>query len=259
MRSDDGLLSGGTANAGRVVRVGNRVHRPSGAHTEAVHALLQHVRAAGFDRAPVPLGVHDGRDVLGYIDGAAALDPLADWALADTTIAAVGALLRRYHNAARGFDGSGLRWQRAVPRAWRGALVTHNDLHPANVLFRAGRPHAMIDFDLAAPGTPAFDLAVTACFWAPLRDLADIADSRRDRVLRRFRLLLDGYGADDALRCAAVEATPAANGWIADVIADNARLGHPAFGCLWTRAHGMHVRASAWLRSHSDDLAGVSR
>lgn len=253
-RREDGPLPGGTANRGRVIRVGDTVHRPSGAYTPAVHALLRHLAAAGFSGAPRVLDVGERTEVLGYIAGTAATEPLAEWALTADALASVGALLRGYHDHARSFDGSGLRWQRELPTAWRGPLITHNDLNPANVIFRDGRPIAMIDFDLAAPGTAAFDLAVTACFWVPLLDARDIFDDRRDHVLTRFRLLLDAYGADADLRREVTEATPAANSWISDVIEDHARIGHPAFGSLWERAMGIHHRASRWLADHNDEL-----
>lgn len=254
----DGPLPDGTANHGRIMRLGDTVRRPAGEHTVAVHALLGHLRASGFTGSPQVLGYDGTHEVLGYIDGHAAVAPMPDWALTDESIAGVGALLADYHRHAAGFDPAGLHWQRPVPRRWRGPLVTHNDVNPANIIFRGGRPYAMIDFDLAAPATPAFDLAVTACFWAPLRDVADIHDSRRGRVLDRFRLLLDAYGADGPLRRDAIEATSAANSWIAGVIEDNANRGHPAFGVMWQRAMGMHRRASAWLVSHCDDLAAAS-
>ncbi len=256
---EDGPLFGGTANFGRIVRVGDTVHRPVGAHTPAVHALLDHLAASGFDRAPKVLGRTEDEEVLKFLEGTASVSPIPPWALSEPAIAGVGALLRDYHDHAAGFDPSGLRWQRPVPAAWQGDIVTHNDLNPANVIFRRGRAVAMIDFDLAAPGCAAFDLAVTACFWVPLLDARDIEDSRRGHVLDRLRVLLDGYGADRRLRRDVVAATPAANRWIADVIEDNARSGHPAFGRLWQRAMGVHRRASTWLSTHTDELLGASR
>jgi Ser/Thr protein kinase RdoA (MazF antagonist) len=258
-RTEDGPLHGGTANFGRVYRVGDTVRRPRGPYSPSVHALLHHLEANGFDAAPKAIGLDRRTEILGYIPGTAPdADPVPCWALTETALTDVGRLLRAYHRAATGFDPRGHRWQREAPSGWRGPIVTHNDLNPANVIFRDGRPVALIDFDLAAPGTVAFDLAVTACFWAPLRDSADIADARRDHVLDRYRLLLDAYGADAALRRNVVAATPAANRWIADVIEDNVRLGHPAFGLLWQHAKGMHHRASAWLSAHTDDLLAAS-
>jgi hypothetical protein len=258
-QTEDGPLAGGTANHGRVIRVGDTVHRPVGAHTPAVHALLRHLTDSGFDATPRVIGVDERAEVVGYIEGTAATDPVPEWALTNDALLSVGALLRGYHAACEGFDASKWSWQRPVPSPWQGRIVTHNDLNPANVIFRNGRAVALIDFDLASPGTPAFDLAVTACFWAPLRADDDIDDSRRGSVVARFRLLLDGYGADAALRREVVAATGAANRWIADVIEENADRGHPAFGRLWQHAMGLHHRASDWLSAHADDLLHASR
>jgi hypothetical protein len=253
------LLVGGTANRGRVVRAGDSVRRPYARHSPAVHALLRHLSDSGFDASPRVLGVDGRTEVLGYIEGTAATEPLADWALTDEALSSVAALLRECHRHASTFDGAGLSWQRPVPRRWRGTLVTHNDLNPANVIFRDGRAVAFIDFDLAAPATPAWELAVAACFWAPLRDSADITDLRREHVFRRFRLLLDSYGADAQQRRDAALATGAANRWIAGVIEDAARHGHPAFGRLWQQAMGMHRRASVWLATNTTQLLAAGR
>jgi Phosphotransferase enzyme family len=255
----DGPLPGGTANRGRVIRVGDTVHRPRGAHTAAVHALLEHLAESGFTGVPQVVGVDDRAEVLGYIEGNAATEPMADWALTESALISVGALLRRYHRHASRFDGTSMRWQRPLPARWRGSLVTHNDVNPANVIFRDGEAMALIDFDLAGPGTPAWDLAVTACFWAPLRDAVDVNDRRRDERLPRYRILLDSYGADRPLRLEVTDALPAANQWISDVIEDAANNGHPAFGSLWRRDQAVHRRAAIWLADHLAELRRVAQ
>jgi Phosphotransferase enzyme family len=253
-RTEGAALPGGTANRGRVIRVGDTVHRPRASYTPAVHALLDHLGRSGFSGAPQVVGGDRRTEILGYIEGNAATEPLADWALSEPALISVGRLLRDYHRHAGSFGGAERRWQRPVPRRWRGPLVTHNDVNPANVIFRDGQAVALIDFDLAAPGTPAWDLAVTACFWAPLRDATDIPDSRRDERVARFRILLDSYGADADLRRDVAEATGAANRWIAQIIEDAAKQGHPAFGKLWQRDHELHDRAAVWLATHSGEL-----
>ena len=62
-------LLGGDMTEG-VVRVGRTVRRPVRPHTPAVHALLRHLEAVGFDGAPRVLGI-DGRnrEVLTYLPG----------------------------------------------------------------------------------------------------------------------------------------------------------------------------------------------
>ena len=49
-------LLGGDMTEG-VVRVGRTVRRPVRPHTAAVHGLLRHLEAAGFDGAPRVLGI----------------------------------------------------------------------------------------------------------------------------------------------------------------------------------------------------------
>ena len=49
-------LLGGDMTEG-VVRVGRTVRRPVRPHTAAVHGLLGHLEAAGFDGAPRVLGI----------------------------------------------------------------------------------------------------------------------------------------------------------------------------------------------------------
>lgn len=256
---EDGPLPGGTANHGRVIRVGDTVHRPCGNYTAATHALLRHLARSGFAGSPRILRVDDRVEVLAYIEGRSATEPFAPWALTTDALVSVGELLRDFHEHSRPFDGASLRWQRPVPEPWRGGLVTHNDVNPANVIFRDGRAVALIDFDLAAPGCAAFDLAVTACFWAPLRDEDDIADTRHGHSLARFRDLLAGYGASAALRHDVVDACADANEWIAAIIHDASRHGHPAFGRVWANQAQMYARAQRWLHTHRGRLADAVR
>lgn len=257
--ASEGAFGGGVANRGRVVRVGGTVHRPSGPHSDAVHALLRHLELSGFDGAPRVVGRYRDTEVLGYVDGEAANPPEPEWALTDDALHSVAVLLRDYHAHARDFDvADEVAWQRPLPREWQGDVITHNDPHPANVVFRNGRAVALIDFDLAAPGSVAFELAVTACFWAPLRDERDIHDSRAGRTLERLRLLLDSYGASPGLRRDVVRATGAANAWISDIIEDGSRAGHPAFTEEWAAWSGRYARAARWLHIHNEDLVKAS-
>ena len=142
---------GGTANRGLVIRVGGTVLRPAAPCRPATHALLDHLAAVGFDGAPRVLAVGPYTETLTYIDGQAAVPPLAEDMLTDTALVSVADLVRRYHLAAASFDPSGYQWPRPIPAAFRTGLVSHNDVHPANLVFRGGRAVALIDFDLAGP------------------------------------------------------------------------------------------------------------
>ena len=85
--------------------------------------------------------------------------------LTDAALVSVADLLRRYHQAVASFDPAGYRWPRPIPARFRTGLVSHNDVHPANLVFRDGRAVALIDFDLAGPGSAAWDFAAAARHW----------------------------------------------------------------------------------------------
>jgi aminoglycoside phosphotransferase (APT) family kinase protein len=70
-----------------------------------------------------------------------------------------------------------------------------------NVVVRDGRAAAFIDFDLARPASPLFDIAVAARHWIPLRDPVDIADARATTdLIGRFRLFADTHHLDATQR-----------------------------------------------------------
>ena len=99
--ADGGLpLCGGTANRGRVVRVGDTVVRPTAPCWPATHALLRHLDSVGFDGAPRVLSAGPATETLTYIAGRAAVPPLPDDVLTDEALVSVADLLRRYHRAA---------------------------------------------------------------------------------------------------------------------------------------------------------------
>jgi hypothetical protein len=121
-------LEGGVAHPGEVVRVGDTVRRPAGAHTASVHAMLAHLRSVGFDGAPEPLGIDErGREVLSFIPGDVPVPPYPLWALRDETLESVARLLYRFHDAVRGFDASGLTWSSEFAEEPDGDIVVHND------------------------------------------------------------------------------------------------------------------------------------
>ena len=205
-------LPGGIANRGKVVRVGNTVRRPQRDTSPATHALLSHLERVGFDGAPRFLGVDSqGREVLTYIPGSPAISPYPDWALTDEALASVAKLLRNYHEAVAHFDPTPHNWPPSPPRSMVGPLVSHNDPNLDNIIFRDGRAVALIDFDLAGPGSALWDVATAVRLWAPLRPDADIHDVRRGRSLARLRRFADTYGLTDTDRRRLVDAAARSN------------------------------------------------
>jgi hypothetical protein len=170
-------LSGGRLTLG-VVRVGDTVRRPAGKHSRFVAELLRHLAALEVTWAPRYLG-QDARerDMLTFLPG----DVPPYWGtFTDSQVAAAGRLLRAFHDATRGSALAG-----------SGSVVCHHDFGPNNAVFVAGRPVAVIDFDLAAPGEPLEDLGYAAWAWCisskslrlPVREQAE-----------QVRILLSAYG-----------------------------------------------------------------
>jgi hypothetical protein len=189
------MLTGGSISA--VAKVGDTVRRSTGPWTPAVHALLRHLEATGFEAAPRVHGIDgQGREVLSYVSGVvpgrAAPDVVTERVLRD-----VGGLLRRYHETVSGFElPSGVGWYHETLPGKR-TVVCHNDPSPRNTVFREGRPVAFLDWDLAAPAPPEWDLAQAAWQFVPLSD--DRGCARHGWVkppnrARRLRILCDGYG-----------------------------------------------------------------
>jgi hypothetical protein len=254
-------LLGGTANQGRVHRVGDTVRRPMRPTSAATHALLRHLERVGFDGAPRVLGVDDaGREVLSYMPGQAVTAPPPSWGLTDNALRSVGRLLRRFHDAAAGFDPSPYRWSHPAPAPYAGRGIAHNDLNLDNVVFRGGTAVALIDFDLAGPATAVWDVAAAARLWAPLRAPSDVTDVRRGHELRRMRLLVDAYGLDDAGRAAFLPALRDSHRWMSEIVRDGAARGVPGFVEYWTpEAQQRAGRARAWFDSAAEEITNALR
>ena len=252
---DEVTLHGGTANRGRVTRVGGTVRRPQSSGSPAVHALLRHLEAKGFDGAPRHLGEdQEGREVLTWVEGEVPIEPTPAWAWTDGALVSVAQLLRRYHEAVADFDPEPLGWHTRVPDPWRRGTVSHNDPNLDNVVFRDGRAVALIDFDLASPGCPAWDLASAARLWVPLRDPRDVPPALADRVVERLRLLLDAYGLTGDDRADVVRALPRTLTWGYDIVRAGAQGGHEAYADYWSRAQERYLRGAAWLETNTDRL-----
>lgn len=249
-------LAGGTSNHGLVVRVGDTVRRPQTPASPAVHALLRHLERVGFDGAPRLLGTDDqGREVLSFVAGEAATPPYPAWARSDTALASVADLLRRYHAAVEDFDPTPHHWGSRVPAAFRGGLVSHNDPNLDNVVFREGRAVALIDFDLASPGSRLWDVALAARLWVPLRDPRDVGDERAERVHERLRFFIEAYGLDEHDRRRVAAAVMQTHSWSYDIVHAGAARGQPGYVSYWTAGARAHdVRGRQWLADNVQRL-----
>lgn len=178
MRPAEAPLPGRTT-AG-ITRIGQTVRRPPSPNAGFVQALLRHLEAVGFQGAPRHLGTDEnGRELLSYVPGEV---PAHLGRYDDRTLAEAARLIRDYHDATATLF--------ALPAEQAGVEVAcHNDLSPCNVVFREGRPVALIDFDAAAPGSRPYDLGYAAWLWLDLGN----SEWSAEEQLRRLRLFLAAY------------------------------------------------------------------
>jgi hypothetical protein len=195
----DEILQGGVANAGQVVRRGPFVLRPSNPYSTSVHTFLTELRATGFTGASVPVGIQaDGRERLVYIEGDVAIPPYPAWSRSDDALVSIAVLMRSFHRASATVPVGPGPWSDELADPEGGPVICHNDVCLENVVFADGRAIGLLDFDLAAPGRPVFDLAAFARMCVPIDD--DVSAGRHgfeevDRPVR-LRLVADVYGLD---------------------------------------------------------------
>ncbi len=228
-------LAGGRLTQG-VVRVGNTVRRPSGAHTPFVHSLLRHLQEVGFDGAPRVVGIDQrAREIVTFIEGHVPQD-LATWS--DGQLVRAAALIRRFHDATAGTTLAGDE-----------EVVCHNDLSPCNTVFVEGMPSAFIDFDEAAPGPRSRDLGYA--MWLFLDLGPEGADTRTQG--RRMRMMCDAYGIGGEFD----PISAIAHGQRATLQRSLGRLrsGGSASGLAYARSSVGWIRGQmAWLDAHRDQL-----
>lgn len=189
-------LQGG--NVTPVVRVGATVRRRQGPWSATVQGLLRHLEAMGFAGAPRFLGIDDQeREILSYIPGEMGHYPLPAYMWSGATLAAVARFIRRYHDVTMGYNPPGAHWQWAAPPGSPAEVICHNDIAPYNMVFAAEQPAALIDFDGAAPGPRAWDLAYAAYRWVPLSYAPEMQErglAEPARQVERLHAFCAAYG-----------------------------------------------------------------
>jgi hypothetical protein len=222
----------------RVELRGDTVRRAAGAWTPAVHLLLEHLRSAGFRGAPQVLGMDGGVELLSFVPGNGPSH-------SDDELMRVGERIREFHCASASLVApTDAPWQFMVGAPRAGSVICHNDLSPDNTVYRpAGVPRAFIDWDLAAPAPPVWDVAWAVYRFVPLYDAetCELLGYPTGRQAERLRIFCDAYGLSDR---EAVLPT------VCDrirVLYDTARAwgeeGRPGWREVWTETRG-----EQWLR-----------
>lgn len=161
-------LSGG--NVTGVVRIGKTVHRAKGPWSSSIHDLLSYLELQGFEGAPRFLGIDpQGREILTFIEGEVGHYPLHQYMWSDENLREVAHLLRRYHDATVGYNApTDAVWQFEYPNHQKHEIMCHNDVAPYNMVYRDGKPIALIDFDTVGPGPRIWDVAYAVYGFIPL-------------------------------------------------------------------------------------------
>ena len=179
-------LTGG--NATPVSRRGDTVLREAGPWTETVQNLLDHVRQRGIDWVPEPLGIDGSREVLRFLPGEVPNYPMPEYVWSEQNLDHAAWMLRNYHDATLDFDRTDAVWRQ--PTREPAEVICHNDFAPYNFAFEGGRMTGVIDWDMASPGSRAWDLAYLAYRLVPLSSEPGgpraEADTRLDRLLERY-------------------------------------------------------------------------
>jgi hypothetical protein len=201
MEDEGERLPGGFLNG--AVRIGDTVRRTAGPWTANVHAMLDHLRQAGFAYAPRPLGIDDqGREVLEYVAGDTVGDsyPWPDWVWSESLLAEVAGAVAELHAALADFRvPEKATWQFATGSAGDGDIVSHFDLAPYNVVVRDGRLAAFIDWDLARPLRASDEVAFVAWEWVPLwhpDSARGLGWTSPPDLKRRLDILLEHFGGE---------------------------------------------------------------
>jgi hypothetical protein len=265
-------LAGGDVTEG-VVRVGDTVRRPRGPWSDSVAHYLLYLERVGFDGAPRYLGVDDqGRDILEYVDGDVPGQPVVEtWAATEEVSSGVARLLRRLHDASAAYvappdacwfgEDVSVELPADLPPEPRADVVSHFDVTPQNVVFRAGEPSALIDFDLTRPGTRLRDVVNTAMYWVPL-----VAPADRDPAFAacdpatRLAAFADAYGLEQSARDGFVELaiTGASRSWYR--MRANAEQRGGGWARMWAEGVGDRIlRRREWLLAERPRLERALR
>ena len=253
------LLQGGYTNAGRVTRVGDTVRRPWRPTSPATKALLEHLERVGFDGAPRFLGVDDrGREMLSFVPGEAAIEPVPAGRSRDEALVSVAELLRRYHDAVASFDATRHAWPHAgagaLPRRRSSATTTPTSTTSSSP---AAAPSRSSTSTWPAPRCAAWDVGVRRpAVGAAARRARRARAAARPRarpaapVRRRLRHARGGPCAASSTRWST--RTTGATASCGTAVA----AGHEPFGRMW---HGgrRRPRRSArarWLAANDDAM-----
>jgi hypothetical protein len=250
-------LAGGGVN--EVVRVGDKVRRPTGPWSRRVHELLRRLEVEGFRGVPrVHEVTADGFEVLDFLPGDVSNYPPTPAAASAEALESAAALLRAYHDATVEYAAEAPRdgWQ--VVGVEPVEVICHGDFAPHNCVLDGSRVVGIIDFDHAQPGTRLWDVAYAAYRWVPLTASSN-ADGfgNTEEQAARLRVFCDRYGLDEAGRADLVDAVAARLNALVDFMRAQAAAGNEAFaGHLAAGHHIQYLNDADYVREQRTVFEG---
>lgn len=237
-----------TGGVNHVIRVADKVLRPTGPWTPAVHALLNHLTSPpiAFTSAPTAYGIDpDGREILEFIPGEV---PESDYICSDAALHTVGTMLRALHDATTTFVAPpSAHWY--LPAREPAEVICHGDVAPYNTVFRDGLPVAFIDFDTAHPAPRLWDVAYAAFRFVPL------SDPFASTQITRLRILADAYGLTARERLDLPAVAEARLHALAAHIREQTAAGNAAFAAHQAAGHDTYyINTAAYIRAHASEF-----
>ncbi len=184
-----------------IIQNDDSVHRPVHYWTSAVHGLLEYLDSVGFESVPRVLGFDEqGREILNFIKGESGP---AGWAkiTSDEGLSRFARYLRKYHDAVRDYKPSAdSKWAYGHDQLEPGEIICHGDFGPWNIVWDGDEPVGIIDWDMARPAKPEFDILYALEFATPFRNdeeaikwhhFTEIPDRKH-----RIAVFLEAYGTD---------------------------------------------------------------
>lgn len=181
-----------------IIRDDIGVHRPAGWWTPATQDLLRNLNDKGFSYAPKPLGYDkEGKEVISFIEGESGV---AGWGkiVSEAGLVKFAKLLRKYHDSVRDYKPEGLEWVDGHKNFGPCEIICHGDFGPWNIIWKGAEPVGLVDWDMARPASPEFDILYAIEYSAPIRSDKEAISwhhfSSPPNRKRRIEVFLEAYG-----------------------------------------------------------------
>ena len=244
-------------NMAQVVRRGTSVFRAPAPWAEASRQVLRHLEGADFPWSPRLLGTSDVEDELSFVPGRSIPADLAGHE-EESMLVQVGTAIRALHDALAGFGlapGTAFVVIDHAPRA--ATILCHNDLAPSSITVFHGALAGFIDWDLVAPGAPAWDLAYAAWRFAPIYPAGRTGFTPAGQAARVV-VLLDAYGLPAGDRAGLVDLVLLRQRSAVTTVERLGRERVPGFVRLYDG--GLHLSGiddREWLESHRGEFVRI--